>query len=414
MKRQILLSFSLLMLLSLLLSACASPTVPSAVPTTAGQAAAASSSSTTATQAPTTNTEPIWLALIYPMTGDNAQYGAIEVRAHKYVIDQINAKGGINGRQVQYQVFDDQGDPQQAATIAQKVVGDPKFVAAFGHYRSVCTLAAAPIYDEAKVLLLTDSINEKISGISPYVFRYSITDKEAGQQLVWAAIKNHPEYKKAAILYTQSDYGVGLNQIIAPELKTLGVELVDTESYFEGQSKDYTPQLTKIKAANADVIFLLGYYSDGAVIVQQAHQLGMKQTFWGPDGLDNQGLVDLGGKDVESSVYVTAYFSEGMTYPGVADTVKDFKAKTGNDLDGFGAITVDATKLLLQGIAAVGPDKTKLHDWLTTQKDFMGVSGPIVFDKNNDNMRRIVVLQVQNGVFVPSKEQVTDAYFQNK
>ncbi|MDR3576137.1 MAG: ABC transporter substrate-binding protein [Anaerolineaceae bacterium] len=414
MKKQILISFSLLMILSLFLSACASQPAPTAAPTAAAQAPAANSSSTTATQAPAANTQPIWLALIYPMTGDNAQYGAIEVRAHKYVIDQINAQGGINGRQVQYQVFDDQGDPQQAATIAQKVVGDPKFVAAFGHYRSVCTLAAAPIYNEAKFLLLTDSVNGQISGISPYIFRYSITDTQAGQQLVWAAIKNHPEYKTAAIIYTQSDYGVGLNQIIAPELKTLGVNLVDTESYFEGQSKDYTPQLTKIKAANPDVIFLLGYYSEGAEIVQQAHQLGMTQTFWGPDGLDNQGLVDLGGKDVESNVYVTAYFSDGMTYPGVADTIKDFKAKTGVDLDGFSAITVDATKLLLQGIAAVGTDKTKLRDWLASEKDFVGVAGPVAFDKNNDNMRRIVVLQVKNGVFVPSKEQVSDAYFQGK
>lgn len=414
MKRQILLSLSLLIILSLLLPACASQTPPTSAPTTSAQVPAADTGATTTAATPAASGEPIWLALIYPMTGDNAQYGEIEVRAHKYVIDQINAQGGINGRQVQYEVFDDQGDPQQAATIAQKVVGDPKFVAAFGHYRSVCTLAAAPIYDEAKFLLLTDSINEKISGISPYVFRYSITDTEAGKQLVWAAVKNHPEYKKAAIIYTQSDYGVGLNQIIAPELEKLGVPVVDTESYFEGQSKDYTPQLTKIKAANPDVIFILGYYSEGALIVQQAHQLGMKQAFWGPDGLNNQGLIDLGGQDVESDVYVTAYFSSGLTYPGVADTVKDFKSKTGYDLDGFSAISLDATRLLLEGIAAVGTDKTQLHDWLTTQTSFVGVSGPIAFDKNNDNMRRIVVLQVQNGVFVPATEQVPDSYFEGK
>jgi branched-chain amino acid transport system substrate-binding protein len=411
MKKQILISFSLLMMLSFILGACAPQATQAPAPT--AQAPASTSAPAAATQAPAASTEPIWLALIYPMTGDNAQFGEIEVRAHKYVIDQINAQGGINGRKVEYQVFDDRGDPQEAANIAQKVVGDPKFVAGFGHFRSVCTLAAAPIYNEAKFILLTDSVNAKISGMSPWVFRYSITDSEAGKQLAWAALKNHTDWKKAAILYTQSDFGVGLKDVIAPELQNLGVELVATESYFEGQSKDFTPQLTKIKAANPDVVFLLGYYAEAAVIAQQAHQLGMTQTFWGPDGLNNQGLIDLGGKDVES-VYATAYFSSAFTFPGVAETVTDFKAKTGSELDGFGAISLDATKLLLQGIAAVGTDKTALRDWLATHKGFVGVSGPIEFDKNNDNMRRIVVVHPVNGVFVVAPEQVPDAYFQGK
>ena len=417
MKKQILTLISLLMLVSILLTACASQAAPAAAPAEPAKPAEAAKPAEDAKPAepaaPAASTEPINLALIYPMTGDNAQFGEIEVRAHKYVIDQINANGGINGRQVAYEVFDDRGDPKEAANIAQKVVGDPKFIAGFGHFRSVCTLAAAPIYDEAEFILLTDSVNAKISGISPWMFRYSITDSESGKQLAWAALKNHPEWKKAAILYTQSDFGVGLKDAIAPELTNLGVELVATESYFEGQSKDYTPQLTNIKTKNPDVIFLLGYYAEAAPIAQQAHQLGMTQTFWGPDALNNQGLIDLGGKDAEA-VYATAYFFENMTYPGVAETVKDFKEKTGKDLDGFGAISLDATKLLLQGVAEVGTDKVKLREWLATHKGFVGVSGPIEFDSKNDNMRRIVVLKPENGKFVLAKESVPEEYFKNK
>lgn len=172
--------------------------------------------------------------------------------------------------------------------------------------------------------------------------------------------------------------------------------------------------MTKIKAADPDVIFILGYYSEGALIVQQAHQLGMDLDFWGPDGLINQGLIDLGGADVESKVYATGYFSSASTYPNVAETVASFKADTGKELDGFSALSLDATRLLLEGVTAVGTDKTKLHDWLTTQQDFVGISGPIVFDSKNDNMRRIVVLHVENGVFVPASEQVPDSYFEGK
>ncbi len=142
--------------------------------------------------------KPIYIALIYPMTGDNAMFGEIEVRAHKYVIDQINAAGGINGRQIAYEVFDDRGDPKEAANIAQKVVGDPKFVAGIGHFRSVCTLAAAPIYDEAEFIFLTNSVNSKITGISPWLFRYSITDSEAGKQLGLGALQEPPRMEKSS------------------------------------------------------------------------------------------------------------------------------------------------------------------------------------------------------------------------
>lgn len=401
MKNRLSVFFSILIVLSFILAGCGGQAAAPA--TEAAQPAAGA-------EKPAAAEGDIWLALIYPMTGDNAMFGEIEVRAHKYVIDKINAAGGINGRQVKYEVFDDRGDPKEAANIAQKVVGDPKFVAGFGHFRSVCTLAAAPIYDEAKFIFLTDSVNAKITGMSPWLFRYSITDTEASKQLAWAAIKNHADWKKAAILYTQSDFGVGLKDAVEAELKNLGVEVVAIESYFEGQSKDYTPQLTKIKAADPDMVFLLGYYAEAAPITQQSVQLGMDLTFWGPDGLVNQGLIDLGGKEAER-VYATAYFFETMTYPNVKETVADFKTATGEALDGFGAITLDATNLLLEGIKAVGTDKEKLREWLATHKGFVGVAGPIEFDANNDNMRRIIVVKPENGVFVVASEQVPEDYF---
>ncbi len=405
MKNRLYIFLSILMVLSFVLAGCggqaAAPATEAAQPAAGAEKPAA--------EAPA-ETGDIWLALIYPMTGDNAMFGEIEVRAHKYVIDKINAAGGVNGRQIKYEVFDDRGDPKEAANIAQKVVGDPKFVAGFGHFRSVCTLAAAPIYDEAKFIFLTNSVNAKITGMSPWLFRYSITDTEASKQLAWAAMKNHTDWKKAAILYTQSDFGVGLKDAVELELKNLGVEIVAIKSYFEGQSKDYTPQLTKIKGTDPDMVFLLGYYAEAAPITQQSVQLGMDLTFWGPDGLVNQGLIDLGGKEAER-VYATAYFFETMTYPGVKETVADFKVATGEDLDGFGAITLDATNLLLEGIKAVGTDKEKLREWLANHKGFVGVAGPIEFDANNDNMRRIIVVKPENGAFVVAAEQVPEDYF---
>jgi len=355
--------------------------------------------------------EPIYIAAIYPMTGDNALFGEIEVQAHQFVVDQINEAGGINGRSVELEVFDDRGDPQEGANIAQKITGDPKFVAGFGHFRSVVTLAAAPIYNDAGFLFLTDSINEKISCLSPWLFRYSITDREAGRQLAWAAIENHPEYETAAIIYSQTDFAVGQMETVSAELRELGVEVVAKESYFEGQSRDFTPQLTKIKAADPDVIFAMSYYAEAANIVQQARQLGMEQEFWGPDGLNNAGLIELGGEAVEG-VHVVSYFSEAAPYPGVRETVAAYEEKWGVKPDGISAITLDATRLLLQGIEEVGTDREALREWLANEKGFVGIAGPIEFDECNDNMRRIVVIEVEGGKFVESDEQVPDEYFE--
>ena len=356
---------------------------------------------------------PIYIAAIYPMTGDNALFGEIETQAHQYVIDQVNDAGGINGRQVELVIFDDRGDPQEAANIAQRVVGDPRFVAGFGHFRSVCTLAAAPIYDEAGFLFLTDSINEGLTGISPWVYRYSVTDTEAGRQLAWAAVKNNPDLNSAAILYSQTDFGVGQKDVIKAELEYLGWEIVGEESYFEGQSRDYTPQLTNLRGSEPGIIFIPGYYAEAAVILQQARQLGMTQEFWGPDALGNIGLIELGGEDVEG-VRVTSYFSEAATYPGVAETVEAYLEKFGVAPDGISAITLDATRMLLMGIEAVGTDKYDLQEWLNTYKDFVGIAGPITFDENNDNVRRIVVVEVRDGQFVESSDQVPDEYFETR
>lgn len=357
--------------------------------------------------------EPIYIAAIYPMTGDNALFGEIETQAHKYVIDKVNEAGGIDGREIRLEVFDDRGDPQEGANIAQRVANDPKFLAGFGHFRSVVTLAAAPIYDEAGFLFLTDSINTKISCISPWVYRYSITNEEAGKQLVWAAIKNNPDYETAAIIYSQTDFAVGQMETTRDELEKLDIELVANESYFEGESKDYTPQLTKIKQANPDVIFAMSYYAEAAAIVQQARDLGMEQTFWGPDGLNNRGLIELGGEAVEG-VHVVSYFSEDASYPNVDKVVEEYEEKWDVKPDGISAITLDATQLLVNGMKEVGPDRTALKEWLSTQDDFVGIAGPIEFDDCNDNLRRIVVIKVENGQFVEAEDQVPEEYFETQ
>jgi branched-chain amino acid transport system substrate-binding protein len=192
--------------------------------------------------------------------------------------------------------------------------------------------------------------------------------------------------------------------VFAAEATKLGAQIVDTESYIENQSRDFTPQLTKIKAAQPDLIFDAGYYTEGAMIIQQARQLKMKTQFLGPDGLNSDQLAKLGGSAVEGTLFV-GYFSPYMTYPGTAQYNAAYKAKYGTDSETFAALAYDATNMIIQGMKANGANRAGIQKYLESVQNFPGVAGPITFNTQHDATRNIIVLTIKNGQMVPATVQ---------
>lgn len=349
------------------------------------------------------NASELYIAAANPMTGDSAQFGDMKVKAIQLALDEVNEKGGIDGKQVKLIVGDDTGNPKEAPNVAQKFAADNKILAVIGHWNSSCTLAARGIYESAGIPVITDSVNKAVTdGTTPHVFRISLTDTAQAQHLAKYAYEQMGK-RKAAILFTANDFGTGLKNDFTTKFTELGGEVVAAETYFEGQSKDFSPQITKIKSQNPDLLFVPGYYVETALIAQQAKAAGLDVPMLGTEGISSDELIKLGGDAVEG-IKFTGFFHPEVEYPGTTEFVEAFTAKYNKEPDTYAALAYDSAKVVLEAMAQNGADREEIKKYLETVKDFPGVAGPISF-KNNDVERGIIILTVKDGKIVPADVQ---------
>lgn len=348
----------------------------------------------------------IIIASANPMTGDSAQFGDMKVKAIQLAIDEVNAEGGIDGKQVELMVGDDTGNPKEAPNVAQKFAADNNILAVIGHWNSSCTLAARGIYEAVQMPVITDSVNKAVTdGTTPHLFRISLTDTTQAKNLAQYAYDKLGK-RKAAILFTANDFGTGLKNDFTEEFIKLGGEVVGSETYFEGQSKDFSPQLTKIKGKKPDVLFIAGYYVETALIAQQSKAAGLDIQMIGTEGISSEELVKLGGDAVEG-VKFAAFFHPDVEFPGTKEFVEAFRAKYNKEPDNYTALAYDSAKLILEGMKKNGATREGITKYINETKDFPGVAGPISFE-NNGVTRGIIILTVKDGKIVPADVQLAE------
>lgn len=351
------------------------------------------------------DTGDIFIASAGPMTGDSAQFGDIKVKAIQLAIDKANEEGGINGRMIKQLVGDDTGNPKEAPSVAQKFANDNSIVAVIGHWNSSCTLAARDIYQQAKIPVITDSVNKAVTdGTTPLVYRISLTDTAQATQLARYAYE-YLGKRKAAIIFTSNDFGVGITRDFTDIFTKMGGEVVASEAFFEGQgqSKDYSTQLTKIKEQNPDLLLVAGYYVETALIAQQSQALGLNVQMLGTDGITSEELVKLGGEAVEGIVFA-GFFHPDIEFEGTKQFVEEFREKYGKDPDTYAALAYDSARLIIEGMKKNGATREGIDEYLKTVKDFPGIAGPISFE-NNDVTRLVILLTVKDGKIVPAEKQ---------
>lgn len=348
--------------------------------------------------------DKLYIASANPMTGDSAQFGDMKVKAIQLAIEEANAEGGVDGKQIELLVGDDTGNPKEAPNVAQKFASDNNVLAVIGHWNSSATLAARGIYEAAGIPVITDSVNKTITdGTTPHMFRISLTDTTQATNLANYTY-NVMGKRNAAIMFTANDFGTGLKNDFTAEFEKLGGTVSVSETFFEGQSKDFSPQLTKIKAANPDVLFVAGYYVETALIAQQADGIGLDVQMIGTEGISSDELVKLGGEAVEG-IRFAAFFHPDVEFPGTKEFVEAFTAKYNKAPDNYSALAYDSAKLIIEGMRQNGANRDGITKYLNEIKDFPGVAGPISFE-NNDVTRNILILEVIDGQIVPSSEQL--------
>ena len=244
------------------------------------------------------NGEKIQIAVCGPMTGDNSEYGIGFYNAAVLKAKEWNDNGGVLGQQIEIVQYDDKNTAEEATTIAQKIISDKKVVGVIGHFSSGVCMTAAPIYQENKIIEISPSASHPdYSGIGDYIFRNNtVISKEAAASIDIAV--NDLGKKKVGIISIMTDWGTNTSSIIKELIAKTDAEVVAHEEVMEG-SDDYTPAITKLNEAGADVVICCGMYNLVAPVAKQYKQINPDIKVVGFSNAYSQQLIELGGSAVE-------------------------------------------------------------------------------------------------------------------
>ena len=331
------------------------------------------------------------------LTGSEATFGINSDNGVQLAAEEINGAGGVLGRKIKLIVEDDQSKPGQPSSAVKKLIDSDKVIAVIGEIASSRSLEAAPICQEAKIPMVSPgSTNPTVTEKGDYIFRVCFIDPFQGTVMAKFALDTLHAKKVAVLSDVTSDYSKGLSQYFTEYYKSHGGQIVVERSYSgSGKDKDFRAQLTAIKAAQPDAIFVPGYYTEAGLIGKQARILGLKVPLLGGDGWDSPKLAEIAGNSLDGC-YFSTHFSPADQNPKVQDFVKKYTAKFKTAPDGMAPLGYDAMMILADAIKKAGStDGDKVRAALTDVKDYEAVTGKISIDAKRNATKSAVVLEVE-------------------
>lgn len=354
---------------------------------------------------PQTNEQPnrssLKIGYFGDRTGPTYNFGQSALNGVLMAAAQTNQYGGIDNRQIDVVIQDDRGSAEEAARLTGKLIDQDKVVAIIAGGVSGNSRAAAPKAQSSHIPLISPSSTDPaVTLTGDYVFRACFVDSFQGEVMASFAAERL-KAKKAAILFDiNSSYGRGLTEFFETSFRKLGGEIVNKQSYTQGDS-DFKGQLSSIKAAEPDVIYIPGYYLEVALIAKQARALGLNQPLLGGDGWDAPELWQLGGDALNGS-YISTHYSPDDPSPKIQRFVHEYKQRYQNVVpDAHAALAYDATLLLFDAIKRAGTtDGPRLRDALAETQNFEGVTGMISMDADRNAVKPAVVLKLHDASFI--------------
>lgn len=349
------------------------------------------------------NSNEIKIGINYELSGNVASYGQSSVDGIMMAIDEINAAGGVDGKTIVPVKYDNKSEPQEAITLANKLISQDKVLAILGPATSGSFKSEISVAEKKKIPVISgsataDDVTVDKSGKKAYAFRICYTDSFQGTAMANFAAQNLNAKKAVIVKDSSSDYAKGLAENFIKTFTAAGGTIVGEEAYI-AKDKDFNAILTKIKGLDFDVIYLPGYYEEAGLIIKQARALGIDKPILGADGFDSPDLAKLAGNTALTKVYFTNHYSSLDKDPTVTKFIDDFKKKYSRDPDAFNALGYDLAKFLVDGIKrSQSLDSAALKDALEGTKDFTGVTGSFSIDENHNPVKAIVVIGLENGV----------------
>ncbi|MBM4108283.1 MAG: ABC transporter substrate-binding protein [Phycisphaerae bacterium] len=343
-----------------------------------------------------TGSGPIKVGHFGSLTGPQATFGQSTSQGLRLAIEEFNAAGGLNGRQVALVEYDTKGDAREAGLVVTRLVNSDKVSAVLGEVASSLSLAGAPVAQQAGVPMVSpSSTNPRVTEVGDMIFRVCFIDPFQGQ--VCATFAKERGISTVAILYDQSQaYSAGLATEFERAFVKLGGTISGKQTYNEGD-QDFTAQLTAIRSGNPGMIFIPGYYTDVANIAIQARKLGVTVPLLGGDGWDSSKLAEIGGTAVEGSFYSNHYTVDDPS-PVIQDFIRKYRAKFGQVPDGLAALGYDAARLLFEAMArARSLHGGHLRDAIAATREFHGVTGTISINDKRDAVKPAVIVEMKGG-----------------
>ncbi len=331
------------------------------------------------------------------LTGELSTFGVSSKQGADLAVGEINSAGGVLGQPIDLIVEDNGSKAGETATIFRKFVSQDKVAAILGDLTSSATMEGAPIAQDAKIPMLTPSAtNVAITKVGNYIFRSCFVDPFTGRIMAKFALDQLKAKQAIVITDVKQDYSVGLTEAIRQYFVANGARILTELSYSSGDT-NFRTQLTEVRMEHPDVIFLPGYYTEAALILRQAKQLGIACPFVGGEGWDSPVLIQIAGKSADGNYY-TDHFSANDPSPRVQKFVQEYRAKYGSIPDALAALWYDGARLMAQALQRAGStDPEKIRDALAGTRDFEGVTGRISIDENRNAAKPGVILKIENG-----------------
>lgn len=328
---------------------------------------------------------------IYPLSGAVAVYGVEARNGVQLAVEEINAAGGINGKMVELVAEDDEGNPEKSVNAYKKLTTKDGVKFIIGSLTSGCTQAITSLAQAQKVLVIAPAATmASVTDAGNYIFRTCFIDPFQGTVGAKFAASDLGA-KKAAVLYdVGNDYSVGLYDNFKIAFEAAGGTIAAAESYNTGD-KDFNAQLTKIKNANPDVVYLPDYYGTVALIAKQLRAQGITSPIVGADGWG--GIVDNAGDEVLNGFYSDHYAADS-TDAKVVEFVNKYTAKFSAKPTSFAALGYDAMYIIKDAIVAAGSVESEAVRAAVEKTSGSYVTGNLTFDEKRNPTKSAVILEI--------------------
>jgi branched-chain amino acid transport system substrate-binding protein len=345
----------------------------------------------------------IKVGVLLPLTGAQAKFGEIEKRSYEMAAEEINAKGGVNGKKIELLFEDDTGKPDVGRSGVEKLISREKVSVITGGYSSSVTAAATPVAQQFKVpfVVCTGSADDITEKGYDYVFRINPAASEYPASVETFLKEVAKDVKTVALLYENSSFGQSSSKSFEEDAKRLGLKILVKEGYQAG-AIDFKPILTKVKAANPDMIYMVSYVMDASLLMRQSKELRInpKMFVGGGAGFTLPEFAKSAG-DASDGVFSATLWIETLPFPGAKEYFNKFQKKYGSETEYHGAEAYAAMYVVADALTRAKSITPKdVRDALVTT-DMKTAFGPVKFvsygKKTQQNKLDTYLVQWQKG-----------------